>query len=104
MVIVAKIKPGAEESVAGVFADSDATSLPKDIGVRERSLFALNDLYVHIVDFEHDARDAMKIAQQQSGFTDISRRLDPFITPYSPDWSSPADAMASRFYHWHVRD
>lgn len=103
-VIVAKIQPGVEDQVAGIFADSDRTSLPREIGVRERSLFSLNDLYVHIIDFDRDVGEAMAIAQRQAGFADISQRLSPFISPYSPTWRSPADAMASRFYHWHAGD
>jgi cyclase len=103
-VIVAKIQPGAEQDVAKIFADSDGTTLPNDIGVRERGLFSLGDLYVHIIDFERDAREAMAIAQRQPGFADISARLNQFISPYSSTWRSPVDAMASRFYHWHVAD
>lgn len=103
-VIVAKIKPGAEDDVAGIFADSDGTSLPVDIGVRERSLFSLHDLYVHIIDFDRDPREAMVTAQGQPGFADISQRLGQYISPYSLNWRSPADAMAGRFYHWRVED
>ncbi|GAA3803696.1 TcmI family type II polyketide cyclase [Streptomyces coacervatus] len=99
--IIARIAPGTEAEVARVFAASDATDLPRDIGVRERSLYSLGDLYVHLVEFDRDTEDAMAVAQQLPGFRDISRQLDPFISAYDPQtWRSPKDAMARRFYHW----
>jgi cyclase len=99
--IVAKIQPGASDDVARIFAESDATSLPHDIGVRERSLYRLNDLYIHLIDFDKETERAMATGQAQPGFRDISERLKPFITAYDPqNWRSPKDAMAARFYHW----
>ncbi|MFE9441170.1 TcmI family type II polyketide cyclase [Streptomyces sp. NPDC006602] len=99
--IIARITPGTEAEVGRVFAASDATDLPREIGVRERSLYSLGDLYVHLVEFDRDTEDAMAVAQQLPGFRDISRQLDPFISAYDPQtWRSPKDAMARRFYHW----
>lgn len=99
-VIVARIKPGSEETVAGIFRDSDRTDLPHALGVRERSLHSLGDLYVHIIDFDRSAEEAMQAGVGLPGFTDISDRLRPFIQPYLSTWRSPADAAARRFYTW----
>ena len=53
-VIVAKIKPGSAEKVAEIFRESDDTDLPKLAGVRHRSLFILEDIYIHLVEMDED--------------------------------------------------
>lgn len=98
--IVAKIVPGAEADVARVFAESDATDLPHALGVTERSLYSLGDLYVHLVEFDRDASEAVAAGARLPGFRDISAKLEPYISPYLPTWRSPADAQARRFYTW----
>jgi cyclase len=104
-IIVARIRHGAEPDVARIFAESDATSLPHDLGVRERSLYTLRDLYVHLVEFDESVDSAMTRAQQHPGFADISARLRPYISPYDPEtWRSPRDAAARQFYSWHYGD
>jgi cyclase len=100
-VIVARIKPGAKDRVAEVFADSDAGPLPRLAGVRHRSLYALGDVYVHLVEMEEDARDAIEGVRDHPLFREISARLEPYIEPYDPaTWRSPKDAMAVEFYRW----
>ncbi|HEX5741499.1 MAG TPA: TcmI family type II polyketide cyclase [Pilimelia sp.] len=98
--IIARITPGTEPAVAGVFAASDASLLPRDLGVRRRSLYALHDLYAHLVEFDGDARAAMRRAQRHPGFADVSARLQPYVRPYDPHWRGPEDAVAHPFYHW----
>ena len=99
--IVARIRPAAKAEIARIFAESDRTSLPSHLGVRERGLYALNDLYVHVVDFEADVEKAMAVAQAHPGFHEISEQLRPHVLPYDPrTWRSPRDAMADCFYHW----
>jgi cyclase len=100
-VIVAKIQPNAEQSVAQIFAASDATSLPHDLGVRARSLDSLNDLYLHVIDFHRDPAEALRKGPQLPGFRQISDELRAYIRPYDPEtWRSPQDAVAREFYHW----
>ena len=99
--IVARIRPDAESEVARIFGASDATGLPVEIGVRERSLYRLGELYVHLIDFDRPAAEAMATAPGLPAFREISAQLEPFVSPYDPDnWRSPQDAMARRFYHW----
>jgi putative monooxygenase len=100
-VIVAKIKPGSEEQVAEIFAESDATDLPHLTGVKHRSLFVLDDVYVHLVETEEDVEEAVGRVRGHELFKEISQKLDPYIQPYDPEtWKSPADAMAREIYSW----
>jgi cyclase len=98
--IVAKIRPGSAGTVAEIFAESDRTSLPRDAGVAQRTLYALGDLYVHLVEFEGDATEAMATIPAHPGFAEVSERLRPYVSPYLPAWRSPRDAVAVPFYHW----
>jgi cyclase len=100
--IIGKIKPGCEEKVAAIFAESDATELPGLAKVRHRSLFALDDLYVHLIETEGDAlSESMPTLREHPLFKAISEKLAPYIQPYNPlVWRSPKDAMAREFYTW----
>lgn len=99
--IVAKIKPGAEDEVAEIFAESDGSELPQLAGVRHRSLFVLEDVYVHYVEMDEDFGESVDAVRDHPLFKEISRRLDEFITPYNPEtWRSPKDATAREFYTW----
>jgi len=100
-VIVARLRPGAKDKVAAIFAESDATELPQLAGVRHRSLFLLEDLYVHLVETDADVQEAVDSIREHELFADISRRLEPYVEPYNPaTWRSPKDAMAEEFYSW----
>jgi cyclase len=100
-VIVAKIKPGSEEKVAEIFAESDRSELPQLAGVTHRSLFVLDDVYIHYVELEEDFEEKVDEIRHHPLFQDISRKLDEHITPYDPEtWRSPKDAQAREFYRW----
>ena len=99
--IVAKIKPGSEEQVAAIFAESDATELPIITGVRHRSLFVLEDIYVHLVEMDEEFDRSVDNVRNHELFRDISKKLEPYIQPYNPvTWKSPKDATAREFYSW----
>ena len=99
--IVARIRTGAHDKVASIFADSDATSLPHQVGVSRRSLYSLNDVYIHVVDMVGDPDQALRNARELPAFRRISTDLDPYIKPYDPaTWRSPQDALAREFYSW----
>ena len=98
---MARIKPEARERVAEIFAESDAGPLPRLAGVRHRSLFILEDLYIHVVDTVDDVDGALDQVRDHPLFREISARLEPYIEPYDPvTWRSPKDAMAVEFYRW----
>lgn len=101
IIIAAKLRPGDEAEIKRIFAESDAGPLPVDMGVRERSLYSLGDLYLHVVEFTGDADAAMAVGRDHPEFKEISRKLASYVRPYDPEtWRSPADAMARQFYHW----
>lgn len=100
-VIVAKIKPGSEDAVAEIFAESDRSDLPALVGVKHRSLFILEDIYIHLVELEDSFDDKVAEVRDHPLFKEISRRLDDHIIPYNPEtWKSPKDATAREFYSW----
>ena len=99
--IVAKIKPGAEEDVAKLFAESDESELPRLAGVRHRSLWVLDDVYIHYVETDADLAEAVDAVRDHPLFREISDKLDAYIPPYDPEtWKSPKDAQARQFYSW----
>jgi cyclase len=103
--IVAKIKPGSEEEVAKLFRESDESELPRLAGVRHRSLFVLEDVYIHYVELDEDLAESVEGIRDHPLFKEISRRLDDYITPHNPDtWRSPKDAQALEFYSWDPSD
>ena len=100
-IIVARIRPNAEPSVAQVFADSDATSLPHELGVARRSLYSLNDIYLHVIDMHNDPMETLRDAPKLPGFQQISANLRPYIHAYDEEnWRKPQDAVAKEFYRW----
>ncbi|MBV9165011.1 MAG: TcmI family type II polyketide cyclase [Solirubrobacterales bacterium] len=100
-VIVARIKPGSEQEVARIFGESDATELPRLTGVRHRSLYVLDDVYIHLVETDDEFAAAVENVRDHALFKDISRKLDAYITPFNPEtWRSPKDAQARQFYSW----
>ncbi|GAA3410817.1 TcmI family type II polyketide cyclase [Streptosporangium vulgare] len=101
ILIVARLSPGGSGEVSRLFGESDAGELPRALGVTRRDLFLYRDLYLHHVEFEGSAAEAMALAREREDFLRLSADLDPHVRPYDPDtWRGPADAMARRFYHW----
>lgn len=101
--IVAKMRPDSSDEVAKLFGEFDETEMPDRMGTRRRQLFRYRGLYFHLQDFDDDHVDggeAIEQARRHPLFVGISNDLKPFIDPYDPDWKSPADAMAERFYSW----
>ena len=102
-IIVARIRPGTEREVARIFGASDATPLPEIIGVRQRSLYSLNDLYVHVVDIDDGDEpqpETLERARALAGFKQVCEDLAPYISPYDSTWGRPQDAVATEFYRW----
>jgi cyclase len=100
LVLVARIAPGSEPAVADAFAASDRTELPEVAGILHRSLYALDDVYVHVMDTRQPADEALGGARDHPEFTRVSDALRPYISPYLATWQSPKDAVATCFYEW----
>ncbi|MER7519427.1 TcmI family type II polyketide cyclase [Streptomyces sp. NPDC126499] len=100
--IVARMEPGSSGNVADLFRAFDATEMPHRMGTRRRQLFHYRGLYFHLQDFDTDqGGKQIEEAKHDPRFVRISDDLKPFIEAYDPaTWRSPADAMATRFYHW----
>lgn len=98
--IVARMDPGSSGEVARLFDEFDHTEMPQIMGTRCRQLFSYQGLYFHLQDFDSDGDKAIGQARSHPLFVGISAALKPYIAPYDPEtWRSPADAMATRFYH-----
>jgi cyclase len=104
--IVARMQPHSSSDVAGLFGAFDGTEMPHRMGTRRRELFSYQGLYFHLQDFDGDhGSDNIMDARTDPRFIKISDDLKDFIGAYDPEtWRSPADAMATRFYHWDSRD
>ncbi|HEX4833746.1 MAG TPA: TcmI family type II polyketide cyclase [Trebonia sp.] len=100
--IVARMDPSSADEVARLFTEFDKTEMPHRMGTRRRELFRYNGLYFHVQDFDGDhGSDAIMQARTDPRFIQISDDLKAFIGAYDPaTWRSPADAMATPFYHW----
>ncbi|MFG2302273.1 TcmI family type II polyketide cyclase [Actinacidiphila glaucinigra] len=99
--IVARMKPGVEEQVAQVFAESDKGELPGLIGVTGRSLFQFGDVYLHLVEADRPPGPEVGRYKDHPAFRDISEQLSSYISAYDPEtWREPKDAMAREFYRW----
>ncbi|HKS49986.1 MAG TPA: TcmI family type II polyketide cyclase [Amycolatopsis sp.] len=103
-VIVARIKPGAEPDVARIFAESDAGTLPRQMGVTGRWLYSIDDVYLHVLEQTDAAfNDTMRKNHDLPAFHKIMEDLKPYISAYSPEtWRGPVDAVAREFYRWRV--
>jgi cyclase len=102
LVIVARIKPGAEPNVAQIFAESDTGPLPATMGVTGRWLYTLDDVYLHVMERTDAAfADTAQENHHTPAFAKIMEDLSPYISAYNPTtWRSPADAVAKEFYRW----
>ena len=99
--IVARMQPESSEAVAKLFADFDRTEMPARMGTRRRQLFSYQGLYFHLQDFDSDhGGEHIEQAKTDPLFVGISADLRPYIDAYDPNWRTPSDAMATRFYHW----
>lgn len=104
-VIVGRIKPGAEPDVARVFAESDAGPLPIRLGVTGRWLYAIDDVYVHLMEQEAATAKAMRGNHDPQAFAKIMRELSQYVSPYDPQsWRGHLDSVAKEFYRWRAQD
>ncbi|QSB16341.1 TcmI family type II polyketide cyclase [Natronosporangium hydrolyticum] len=103
--IVAKMRPDAAKPIAEVFGESDtSTDLPALVGVRARSLFQFNEVYLHLIEGDRPIAAAVAEVAGHPAFRQISNDLRPYVAAYDPEtWREPKDAMAHEFYRWERR-
>jgi cyclase len=92
--------PANASAVADIFARSDATELPRMIGVSARTLFRFHELYFHLVEADDDITSNLYEARSHPLYAQINQELARYISPYDPGWREPKDAMAETFYRW----
>jgi hypothetical protein len=98
-VIVCRMTPGSEDTVAEVFGYYDRTTRPQDLGVIGRSLLSFHGLYIHLIERREDPR----VSGQTRGlpaFQKIAEAIGPYVTPYPRNWQNPSDSVAKEFYRW----
>ncbi len=98
--IVARMMPGSQEKVREIWAESDATELPRIAGVEHRSLWTLGDVYIQLLETAEPGQETISRIKDHPEFVRISDRLSEFISPYLATWRSPKDAQAQRFYNY----
>ena len=98
--IVARLEPGRAGAVAEAFAESDATELPRMLGVKRRTLFRFHDLYFHLIESDGDLTEKLDKVRDHPLYQEINQRLARYVRPYDPNWREPKDAMAEPFYAW----
>ena len=100
--IVARMNPDSRDQVAKIFTEFDRTPMPDLMGTTRRQLFFYRGLYFHLQEFDSDdGGAAIEEAKSHPLFVKVSADLTPYIGAYDPStWRSPADAMATAFYHW----
>ncbi|WP_229402247.1 TcmI family type II polyketide cyclase [Micromonospora okii] len=105
-VVVSRIKPGAEPTVAQVFAESDAGPLPARMGVTGRWLYSIDDVYLHLfTSREAPVDEAMRQSHGEPPFAKLIDELSAYLTPYDPQtWRGHKDAVATPFYRWRAED
>ena len=100
--IVGRMDPHWSADVARLFGAFDQTDMPHGMGTRRRELFSYHGLYFHLQDFDGEyGGQRIQEARTDPRFIQISADLKAYIEAYDPAaWRSPADAIATRFYHW----
>lgn len=98
--IVARMDPDDTEAVAKIFAESDASELPRLIGVSHRALFSFHGLYFHLIEAPGDVTRTLPKLHDHPLFRDVNDRLAAYVRPYDPGWREPKDAVAHQFYSW----
>lgn len=98
--IVARHLPGSEDAIARLFAESDGTGLPEEIGVHTRKLFTFHDVYIHLVESPGPIGHAIDKAHANPVFQQISTALDAYVRPFEGRWGNAERASAKQFYEW----
>ena len=99
--IIAKIKPGAEQEVAKLFEESDQSELPRLAGVQAPQPVRARR---HLRPLRGDRRRLRRGGRHRSRPPAVQgdqREAGRVHHPYNPEtWRSPKDAQAREFYAW----
>lgn len=103
--MVMKMDPSDADQVAEIFAEHDRSDLPHIVGISRRTLFRINDLYLHSIEAPENVYDKLYEARSHPLFQSVNARLAPILHRYDPEtWRELKDSMATPFYSWSTGD
>jgi hypothetical protein len=96
------MKPDAEPDIARIFEESDAGSLPAEMGIIGRWLYSIDDVFLHLLERTDEAAgEDPRRNHDRPAFAKVMKDVSPYVSPYSPDtWRSHQDSVAKEFYSW----
>lgn len=95
-IIVGQHTPGSEDKIVEAFERSDATELPRAIGVKSRHVWVQGDIYVHFVEGRSSLPTVLKEYAQHPLFQEVKAELDQYVSLIYPD----LPPMARQIYEW----
>jgi polyketide synthesis cyclase len=98
-VIVNTQREADSPEVSRLFAESDATELPHNMGTLRRQIYLYRGVYLHVQDFtEADSKAVISATWEEADprFLQLVDDLVQIIPPYDPAGGS----LAERVYHW----
>ncbi len=99
-IILAHYTPGSEDNIADAFRRSDATELPRHIGVTSRHVWVQGEFYVHFVEGRSSLPTVLKEYAEHPLFQEVKAELDQYVSLIYPD----RPPMAKEIYHWRASD
>jgi hypothetical protein len=98
--MVSRMAESDAGKVAELFAQHDATDLPRQVGLTGRTLLHYQGLTFHLIESEEDIIGRIReVHADDREFRELSERLRPFLSPIVSDWSDVRDSRAREFYH-----
>lgn len=98
--MVRRFDPRDASRIAEIFAEHDHSELPGLIGVQLRTLYQLEDLYLHLVESDVDFISRLRSATTHPLFRDVDSKLAGLLSGYSSATGTMASSAASPFYRW----
>ena len=95
-IIVGKYEPGSEEKIAAAFEASDATELPRLLGVKSRHVWVQGNIYVHFVEGRTSLPTRLKEYARHPLFQEVKTELDQYVSLIYPD----LPPHARQIYEW----
>ena len=99
-IIVANYKPGSEDKIVAAFQRSDATELPRLIGVKSRHVWVQGDIYVHFIEGRASLPTILKEYAEHPLFQEVKAELDQYVTLIYPH----LPPSAKQIYEWRSGD
>ena len=99
-IIVANYKPGSEDKIVDAFKRSDATELPRLIGVKSRHVWVQGDIYVHFVEGQASLPAILKKYAEHPLFQEVKAELDQYVSLIYPH----LPPSAKQIYEWRSGD